>query len=424
MKKAKQVELEVELLPHQAAFLDSKAKFTLASGGYGSAKSFSLTISAIDEGLRYPGIEILFCAETLPMIRDTSFKDFMAVCPPNLIKKHTVAPLNVYFHNGSFIKFRSFDQPYKAKSFTVGSIKIEELTTFKKTTFDQLRGRLRQSRTPTELENGLEDYPRTLGAATNPDTKTHWVYKDFFDPDTKVANSVVIESTSYDNQYLPDDYLDDLDEFARTNPTYFKRNVLGEWGRLEGVIYNLPDSQRKIPDNIQFDENIAGLDFGYIHPTSLSVIGIAGDRYFVRDEWHVARVTSKDIIDSVWEYHREYNFYKIYCDGARPEIIQELQDAGLPAVPAIKGPGSVFAGIMYIMGLVNSARFYIDERKAPMHIKEIDGYQWDESDSKKERPLKIRDDSCDSTRYPIYTYALENGLDVSSEDLYAFQKDL
>lgn len=419
MARAEALEFEVELLQHQQEFLDSPNKFTLASGGYGSAKSFSLIIRAIEYAMTYPGIEILICAETLPMIRDTLFKDFMNVCPKILIKHSTQSPINIFFKNGSLAKFRSFDQPFKAKSFTVGAILIEELTTFKEKTFNQLRGRLRQVRPP---DSPLPDFPRTLGAATNPDTKTHWVYKAFFDPKTKMKDSCVIESTSYDNEFLPDDYLDDLDEFIDTNPDYHRRNVMGEWGRLEGLIYNLPDEQRSIPEGTEYDLIIAGLDFGFIHPTCLSVIGVAGERRCVIDEWHVNKVTSKDIIESCQLYHQKYGFYKIYCDGARPEIIQEMQDAGLPAVAAIKGPGSVFAGIMYQMSLINNGLYYVDAEKAPMHIKETDSYVWDESDTKKEKPLKLRDDSQDSSRYACYTYALENGLDVSSEQILDFQQ--
>jgi phage terminase large subunit len=415
------IQFEVELLKHQQQFIESDKKFTLASGGYGSAKSFSLIIGAIHEAIKYPKIETLFCAATLPMLRDTTFKDFMEVCPSRLIKQHTIAPMNVFFKNGSTLKFRSFDQPFKAKSFTVGSIKIEELTTIKKATFDQLRGRLRQERKPRP---GFPDFPRTLGAATNPDTKTHWVYKDFFDPETKLRNSKVVESTSYDNIFLPDDYLDDLDEFAVTNPAYFRRNVLGEWGRLDGLIYNLVDEYRSVLEGIDYDLMIGGLDFGHRDPTALSVIGVDSGRFSVVDEMYQKGMTSTSIIDAVREYHNKYYFYKIYCDGARPEIIEEMVQAGLPAVAARKGPGSVFAGCLFMQGLVNTGRYRINAEKAPWHVKEIDGYVWDASDDAKEKPLKIRDHTCDSSRYACHTFALENGLDVSAEELYEFQKDL
>lgn len=415
------LEYEVELIQHQLDFLNSKKKFTLLSGGYGSAKTYAMIIKSIYYALNYSEIKIIVCAETFPLLRDTVFKEFLAICPKRFLMPvgYTKLPLNVYFRNGSEIYFRSFDKEWKPKSFTVGAIFVEELTTFKADTFKQLRGRLRQTRGKGDPRL---DFPRTLGAATNPGSLTHWVYKDFIDLETKMNDCEVIYSKSQDNTYLPDDYLKDLENLKRTNPEYYNRNVLGQWGQLEGLIYDLPAEQRKDP-NLEFDYFLAGLDFGFGHPTALSIIGVTSGRYVVVEEWYQRKVTSKDIIQEISKRHNKYGFYKIYCDSARPEIIEEMVQAGLPAGPCIKGAGSVFSGIMYLKGLIGAKDLFVSQ-EAVYHLREFDSYIWDKSNEIKEQPIKTNDDAMDALRYAIYTYALENGLDVSADELYDFQKAL
>lgn len=427
------IEYEIEIEKHQHDFLISKSKFTLMSGGYGSGKSFAMILKGIFYGNAYPGIRIIMCAEVFPLIRDTLHKDFESVCPRRLIKHATKLPLNIYFKNGSEFYFRSFDKEWKPKSFTVGAIFVEELTTFKQSTFQQLRGRLRQT-----SPSGARPYPRTLDAATNPGPPSHWVYKTFIDPHSKthLKNSKVIYSTSFDNTFNAEDYLDDLRSFKTTNPDYYDRNVLGEWKRLSDLIYNLPDNQRQIPENIQFDYFIAGLDFGFGHPTSLSVIGYASGRYVVVDEWFRRKADANDIVEAIKEFHSEietydgqsgYDFKTIYCDGARPEIIETMTRESLPAVAARKGPGSVDTGILFMQGLINTGNYFISPR-ASYHLREIDSYTRrtiiNVAGEIKEVPLKIGDDTCDSSRYACHTHHLENDVDIPLDDILEFQLGL
>lgn len=411
---------EVEIEKHQSDFINDTSRLCLLSGGWGSGKTWANILKAIYYGLKYPGIEILVCAETFPLLQDTVYKEFMQICPRRLIKHDTKKPINVYFKNDSKFYFRSFDKEWKAKSFTVGAIFGEELTTFKEDTFKQLRARLRQKRPKGDKR---PDFPRNFSSATNPAGLTHWVYKFFIDPDTKFKNAKVFNSTTFDNTYLPRDYTDDLRTLEKSNKAYYDRNVLGLWGQLEGLIYELPETQRYILERMEFDHYIAGLDFGFGHPTALSCIGVSSGRFAVVDEWYERKVTSSDIINKVKQYQKKYNFYNIYCDSARPEIIEEMVQAGLPAVPCIKGAGSVFAGIMNLKGLIGNNNLFLG-KEAHYHLREVDSYIWDKSTDSKERPLKVNDDCMDAMRYAIYTYTLDDGGGVPIDDLYEFQKML
>ena len=57
---------------------------------------------------------------------------------------------------------------------------------------------------------------------------------------------------------------------------------MGRWGLLEGLVYNLPIEQRvkELPDRRKIHRWIAGLDFGFNHPTALVILGIRNDIYY------------------------------------------------------------------------------------------------------------------------------------------------
>lgn len=382
--------------PHQSAFVNSDARYLLNSGGVGSGKTFSLVLRSLRLCLEYPGIKGLLGAQTMPLLRDTTMAEFENLVPDQLIRSHNKSTNTYVFKNGSSVLFRPFDDANKFKSLNLGFIGIEEMTDVKHDIFKMLRTRLRQ-----------KDVRHSLFGATNPGAFTNWVYKDFYE--NPIPGSKVITSISRDNPFLPAEYLADLETLRITNPEYYSRMVEGIWGALEGVIYQLSMAQRvehsTLPET--YDEIIAGLDFGFDHPTALSVIGIRDPKYYIIDELYKRHMSTADIITAVKKMHTVYKFSNIYCDGARPEIIQDLQNAGLPAVAATK---DVFEGIMFVKGMVNSGKLVVSQN-CNYTIREFDSYIWDQSSTIKEVPIKVNDDCMDAIRYAFFTH-LRNSVSV------------
>lgn len=398
-------EVVAELLPKQLDFINCKTRYGIYTGGWGAGKSVSLSALGIKLAFEHPGIEILACAETAPQVRDTLYAEFMRTCPPGFIKHNRENPtrdvtFKPRFGRESKIMFRAFDDEWKARSFTVGAVLAEELNTLQYETYLQLRGRLRQA--------GMPGYFR---GATNPGPIENWVYPEFIADVPKCDQSelTVVTTTTFDNYTLPEAYLADLRRLEQTNPQYYRRNVLGEWGSMDGLIYELKPHQKKIPDGMQYEEKIMGVDFGFGHPTAFSLIGYSSGRYSIFGEVYKRELTSVDIRRIAKEMHAAHGFKVIYCDSARPEIIEEMRQDGLPAEPAMKGPGSVFAGIMYIKGLLSEDKLFCDYSACPMHAREFGVYVWDKRPNVKEQPVKVNDDAMDSSRYAIYTHALKQG---------------
>ena len=370
-------EVQIECLNHQADFIDSKTRFTLNSGGVGSGKTYSLVLKALQLTQRYPGVSGLIGAQTYPLLRDTTLREFINIVPPEMIKSYNKTEQHFKFINGSEVIFRSFDDPNKLKSLNLGFAAVEEMTDISEEIFKMLRTRLRQ-----------KDMPGELFGATNPGTFGNWVYKYFIEKPIK--NSSVIYSISADNDFLPEEYLEDLREIKISNPEYYERMVMGKWGALEGIIYLLPMAQRvtEFPAVNKMHRIIAGIDFGFIHPNAFVIVGIQEDKYYVIEEDYRRGLTSGDIIEMVKEKMCKYPIECVYYDSARPEIAEDLAREGIPVKAAIK---DVFDGIMYVKSLIGSGKLFVSKNCTYL-LREFDSYIWDAKNTVKEVPIKLNDD--------------------------------
>jgi phage terminase large subunit len=386
LSRLKENNYNFSLMPKQGDFLEAKERFIVNSGGVGSGKTYSIVLRAIKHLVENPGVLGLIGAQTFPQLRETTLRDFITLCPPSFIANHNKSTNSFKFINGSELLFWPFDDPNKLKSLNLGFVGIEEMSDVKEDIFKMLRTRIRQK---------IMDNPCIFGA-TNPAGFSNWVYKYFIE--SPIPNSRLIYSQSKENRHLPADYLADLESLKHSNPEYYARMVQGKWGSLSGLVYNLPREAilKKVPE--EFHRIIAGLDFGFDHPTAILIIGIIEKTYFIIDEVYKRGLTAGDITKELKVLKKTYNPDIIYCDSARPEIIEDLKRQGFPAAKSNK---DVFLGIMEIKSLLGSDKLFISEN-CPNLIKEFDNYVWDK-DAIAERPIKLLDDCLDSLRYAIFT---------------------
>jgi phage terminase large subunit len=364
-------------LPHQKDFIKDESRYLLNSGGVGSGKTYSIVLKALKLITKFPGIFGLIGAQTYPLLRDTTLREFINVVPSEIIKSYNKSLQHFTFYNGSELIFRPFDDANKLKSLNLGFAGIEEMTDVHEDIFKMLRTRMRQ-----------KGMPGCIFGATNPGTFGNWVYKYFIE--SPIVNSKVIYSISAFNKFLPEEYLKDLETLQKTNPEYYERMVMGKWGSLEGVIYNLPIKQRikELPDKKKIHRWIAGLDFGFQHPTAFIIIGIRENIYYVYEEIYQRQLTSGDIIKIILDKMQDYEIDSIYCDSARPEIIEDLQRNQIPAIEAVK---DVFDGIMHVKSLIGSEQLFVSQ-DCNYTLREFDSYIWDAKNEVKEVPVKVNDD--------------------------------
>lgn len=238
-------------------------------------------------------------------------------------------------------------------------------------------------------------------ADTNPSNPEHWFKKDYLDNKNKKARTIQFHFTIDDNTHLSKRYIEGIK--ARTpQGMFYDRAILGLWATGEGAIYKDFDERKMVVDKVpKMVRYIAGVDWGYNHPCSITVFGIdADDNYYLVDE-KTERFKEIDYWTEVARKLQKKYGYKMpfYADTARTEFIDHFRHNG---INALYGWKSVVPGIEIVAELMKSGRFFVWKGHTQKFMEEIYNYQWD--DKAEDKPVKEMDHVMDSMRYCIATY--------------------
>ena len=168
----------------------------------------------------------------------------------------------------------------------------------------------------------------------------------------------------------------------------------GLTGKISGLIWPHYKIVEEIPD---FLESCYGLDIGYNHPSALTEVAewFEEKTIYADEVVYESKLTTGDLIEQ-FKLNGVSKTKPMYVDKARPDVIDELVNAGYNALPADK---DVLNGINY----VRYRRLFITKRSKNLK-KELDGYKWkDKKGNELDEPVKFKDDGCDSLRYGAYS---------------------
>lgn len=236
---------------------------------------------------------------------------------------------------------------------------------------------------------------------TNPDRPDHWLKRDYID---RADGKTIVEYSWKldDNSFLTDRYRDSI-KASTPSGMFYDRAINGAWASADGMVYpDFDQTVHYIPfSQVPMDKIVrwfVGVDFGWEHYGAFVLIGKTEDgRYYLVQEWaaqhqHIDRWV--EIARSIKAQQGDIHFY---CDGARPDYVQELRKAGIQAIYARK---DVVAGISEVASLYKQRRLFIVQENAPRFAQEIYGYVWKPG---ADEPVKINDDVQDAVRYAIYS---------------------
>lgn len=398
---------------HYGEFWRFKGRYKAVKGSRASKKSSTQSLKVITEIIENPNINWLVVRKVERTLRDSCYAQLKwaihRLKVDNFFKCST-SPLEItYKPTGQKILFRGLDDPLKVTSITVevGSLcrlwieEAYEITS--EDAFDRLDESIRG-----QLPKGM--YHQVV-LTFNPWSDRHWLKKRFFDEPSK---NVLTMTTNYMcNEFLSEADLVLFEEMKK-NPRRYRTAGLGEWGIVEGLVYENWEERVFDVHEISIRPSVRsafGMDFGYVNDPSTLFCGLVDTvarEIYVFDEMYEKGMSNEDILSKVSEMG--YSKERIKADSAEPKSIAYLRKAGLTRIRAAKkGPDSIRAGI----SIIQDYKIIIHPRCVNF-ITEISNYTWDKDkfDNAINKPIDDFNHLMDAMRYAMEEFDGRKGVRI------------
>lgn len=388
------------------AFWNCKKRYRVCKGSRASKKSTTTALNIICRTIQYPGMNTLVIRKVFRTLKDSCFAQLkwaihrLGVDDWWEIKE---SPLEMtYKPTGQKILFRGLDDPLKVTSITVENgylcaIWIEEAYEItSEADFDMLDESLRGA---VPAESGLF---KQITLTFNPWNEHHWLKKRFFDNPREDTFAVT-------TNYLCNEWLDKADlrvfeEMKLRNPKRYRVAGLGDWGIVDGLVYENFEERLFDIDEIRAlpgARSAFGLDYGYTNdPTAFValIIDTSAKTIWVFDEIYERGMSNERIAERITRagYAKE----KIKADSAEPKSNARLCTLGLRRIEGSrKGKDSINNGIDFIQEYM----IFIHPRCVNF-LTEISNYTWavdSKTGQKINKPIDDFNHLMDAMRYAL-----------------------
>lgn len=243
--------------PKQAAAHRCRAKYLLFGGSMGGGKSWFLCAEAIKQAMKYSGNRLVIVRKELSVLRRTTLATFLSICPREIIRSFNQTSLEVTFINGSVLTFIDANiakDPLlqKIKGLEIGWFGIDEANEVSVEVYNLLKTRLRwilPDKSKPSYEGRLTSNPEacwlipTFIQSTNPD-------------------EVYIQSLTTDNYDEQSEYVVNLKEAFKDNPSLLCKYLYADWSLVDIVNQLIPsEAIAKSAERIEGETSISmGVD--------------------------------------------------------------------------------------------------------------------------------------------------------------------
>jgi phage terminase large subunit len=366
------------IAPTRVAFETQKAidegyRLITHQGGTRSGKTYGIQDLLI--GLAYrTNLSISVCSISLPHLKKGAMRDWRELMEAK-------GDYNPNFHNmtdqlykyplGSYMEFFSVDDAKRVRGPGRDILHINEANLLSLETYRQLSIRTR----------------KTIILDYNPADEFSWIYDEVLPR----KDCKFIQTTYLDNPFLSREQRAEIEHLKDVDENFWKVYGLGERGTAQETIYHKFELYDKAPEL----DHCFGLDFGFNHPNALVKVTYHDGKLYMEQKFYQSHTTASDLIKAIKPI---VGLKYVYCDGSRPEIIEELRRAGITAYPADK---TVKEGIDY----VRSNRIFVHRESLDLQ-KEMRSYKWKKRPNGQtlDEPVKAFDDLMDAMRYGAISY--------------------
>lgn len=361
--------------------VNSKARLNIFQGGTRSGKSWSLMQYCLYlMTIEKDPIVISIVRKTLPALKRSVLRDFLHISRQLGIYWSGVHNKsdNTFEYNGHTLEMFSTDDAQKIRGSSRDILWINEGNELFQEDYQQLAMRTRKQ----------------IFIDFNPSDPIHFLY-DLAERD----DAELFLSTYKDNKFLPKELINEIERIRERDPDYWR--VYGEGKRAIFSNRQIFKNWKYIPkaDFPEFDDTVLGIDFGYTNdPVAILEVARVGDKLYVHEWLYKTGMTNRDIAEFIKE--KKLNNTLAYCDSAEPKSIEELKQMDVLAKGAIKGQGSINAGI----SLIKEFDVIVSSESKNL-LKEQLTYFWEELKDGTiiNKPIDKNNHLMDSLRYSVYS---------------------
>jgi PBSX family phage terminase large subunit len=366
----------------------------------------------VDECMKYPGNTGIVASANSETLRMATIPKILAILDKlKLEYEYSEYKNRLWFRNGSWLKFQSLavDDPNALKGSEIGFLLIDETDACKQAYINVLIPRVRKKGTS-----------RKIRLIFNPPPPEHWL-ESWFDPQdgTEPLGSFFM-SNSYENFFLPGDYIERLERLHPPGTPGHKRFVLGMMGvQLDDAVYPEYDVFKHVitkaeleSRNYNYVGELYGVDLGFRNPTVMLRGRLTDDDVLVIDGEYFKAGASYD--EHAASMKNLYGRGTIFCDHDAQGRHEYLR-LGLKMVPAFK---DVLTGFEAVRDRLRDERLLIVREECVNLRRELPRYRVGPDG---EKPVKKDDHACFTGDHEVLTPGgwvrldkLEDGVECMS----------
>lgn len=207
--------IRLDHLPAQYDFFEATERQVAFVGGLATGKTHVASDWILNGAVEYPRGRFGIFSNTYPQLTTGTLETFYERCEdwglkyiPHVRDRHKVYLPDI----PAVIEVWSADKPINYKSLELCRVWIDEAQAWEKHGYDMVLGRLRGTRLQRRIYPGM---PLQLRITANPPhTFNHWLYElthVVIDPRTGKPPIRLITAETYDNPFIPLDYIRDLE---------------------------------------------------------------------------------------------------------------------------------------------------------------------------------------------------------------------
>ncbi len=222
------MEKTIKLHPKQAEAFESDKRYTAVICGKQSGKTFLGSVWALKKINDFPEKNGLIASPTYKLLNQSTLDKFFSLFP-EFRKFYKQQQGIIELPTGGKVYIRSTDEPLGLEGMTLKWAWLDEAGMMNRLVWVIIRAR-------TAIENGQ------VLITTNPYT-LNWLYDEFYIPwkEGKDKDLAVYSWRSIDNPYFPKEFYEK--EKERLSEKEFARQYLGQFTKMEGLVYELQPHQ-------------------------------------------------------------------------------------------------------------------------------------------------------------------------------------